>query len=264
MYVYDQATGLCLDGGHGRNIHTHQGNRYQMPVGPGMLGTALGANKRLDPNGKGLSREWLRECLLTWLFACHPARARPSLAGFAAVRDEQASVPVAASGDHRCPADGELVACGVPIILRLLGDGVVAGWRQGVVPDQYGFPPEPLALLQREPRAKPSMMRSAADFDTPNSGASCRSVRLVRQYAATSSTRSSSGRLHGLPSRSRGVRAGSDARLRWTASLGRRLHSPAPTSQYVLAESRGKYRPAPSTAHRRRPLVGGCAAALPR
>ncbi len=30
------------------------------------------------------------------------------------------------------------------------------------------------------------MMRSAADFDTPNSGASCRIVRFVRQYAATS------------------------------------------------------------------------------
>lgn len=40
-------------------------------------------------------------------------------------------------------------------------------------------------------------MRSAADFDTPNSGASCRRVRLVRQYAATSRTRSSSGRLQG-------------------------------------------------------------------
>ncbi len=45
------------------------------------------------------------------------------------------------------------------------------------------------------------MMRSAADFDTPNSGASWRRVRLVRQYAATSSTRSSSGRLHGRPLR---------------------------------------------------------------
>lgn len=31
------------------------------------------------------------------------------------------------------------------------------------------------------------MMRSAADFDTPNRGASWRSVRLVRQYAAPSS-----------------------------------------------------------------------------
>lgn len=45
------------------------------------------------------------------------------------------------------------------------------------------------------------MMRSAADLDTPKSGAGCRSVRFVRQYAATSSTRSSNGRLHGRPLR---------------------------------------------------------------
>lgn len=48
------------------------------------------------------------------------------------------------------------------------------------------------------------MMRSAADFDTPKRGASCRRVRFVRQYAATSSTRSSSGRLHGRPLRTGG------------------------------------------------------------
>lgn len=41
------------------------------------------------------------------------------------------------------------------------------------------------------------MMRSAADFDTPNGGASWRIVKLVRQYAAPSSARSSNGRLHG-------------------------------------------------------------------
>lgn len=46
----------------------------------------------------------------------------------------------------------------------------------------------------------PRMMRSAADVETPNSGASCRSVKLVRQYAVTS-TRSSNGRLHGRPLR---------------------------------------------------------------
>lgn len=45
------------------------------------------------------------------------------------------------------------------------------------------------------------MMLSAADFEMPNSGANCRSVRLVRQYAATSRTRSSSGRLQGRPLR---------------------------------------------------------------
>ncbi len=46
-----------------------------------------------------------------------------------------------------------------------------------------------------------SVIPSAADFDTPNSGASCRIVRFVRQYAATGSARSSSGRLHGRPLR---------------------------------------------------------------
>lgn len=45
------------------------------------------------------------------------------------------------------------------------------------------------------------MTRPAEDFDTPNSGASCRSVRLVRQYAATSSTRSASDSFHGRPRR---------------------------------------------------------------
>lgn len=38
------------------------------------------------------------------------------------------------------------------------------------------------------------MTRSAADSDTSNSGASLRRVRFVRQYVATSETRSSSGR----------------------------------------------------------------------
>jgi hypothetical protein len=45
------------------------------------------------------------------------------------------------------------------------------------------------------------MMRSAADFETPNSGASWRRVRLVRQNAATSRTRSSNGGLQGRPLR---------------------------------------------------------------
>jgi hypothetical protein len=45
------------------------------------------------------------------------------------------------------------------------------------------------------------MTRLAADLDTPNSSASWRMVGFVRQYAATSSTRPSSGRLHGRPFR---------------------------------------------------------------
>lgn len=40
-------------------------------------------------------------------------------------------------------------------------------------------------------------------FEMPNRGASCRSVRLVRQYAATRSTRSSSGSDQGCPGRVR-------------------------------------------------------------
>lgn len=44
-------------------------------------------------------------------------------------------------------------------------------------------------------------MRPAADFEMPNSGASWRIVKFVRQYVVTSSTRSSSGRLHGRPLR---------------------------------------------------------------
>lgn len=45
------------------------------------------------------------------------------------------------------------------------------------------------------------MLRSAADFEMPNSGASCRGVRFVRRYAATSRTRSSNGKLQGRPLR---------------------------------------------------------------
>lgn len=44
-----------------------------------------------------------------------------------------------------------------------------------------------------------SITRSAADFDTPHSKASCRIVKFVRQYVATSSTRSSSDSFHGRP-----------------------------------------------------------------
>lgn len=42
-------------------------------------------------------------------------------------------------------------------------------------------------------------MRSAADLDTPKSGASWLIVKFARQYTATSKARSSSGRLQGRP-----------------------------------------------------------------
>lgn len=155
-------------------------------------------------------------------------------AAFAAVRDDQPGAAVAAVRYHRGVADGvlrhgqfprlavvaiaghratggddepgvrvddDLVVGGVPVVLRLPGDGVVAG---GV---RVSSTSSPVSLRNRlrgrnasdGPRA--SMVRSAADFDTPNGGASRRRVRFVRQYAATSSTRSSSGVLQGRPLR---------------------------------------------------------------
>lgn len=99
----------------------------------------------------------------------------------AAVRDDQPGAPVAAVGDDggvanrgfrtgqlpclavvsvagQRSADGDdqagvgidddLVVGGVPITLRLLGDGVVAGGHQGAVNDQHGVLPEPPALLE--------------------------------------------------------------------------------------------------------------------
>lgn len=47
-----------------------------------------------------------------------------------------------------------------------------------------------------------AMMRSAADLEIPNSGASWRMGKFVRQYAVTSRTRTSSDRLQGRPPRS--------------------------------------------------------------
>ncbi len=43
------------------------------------------------------------------------------------------------------------------------------------------------------------MMQSTADFEMPNSGASWRIVKFVRQYAVTSSVWSSSDNPHGRP-----------------------------------------------------------------
>lgn len=138
-----------------------------------------------------------------------------ALAYLAAVRDDQAGTPVAAVCDDRGLADGvfragqlprlavvavagqrsadgddepgvgvddDLVVGGVPVVLGLLGDGVVAGGNESV--------PSTMSTVSLRNRlrcwsasAGPrwSMMRSAADLDTPNSGASWRRVRFVRQ-----------------------------------------------------------------------------------
>lgn len=131
-----------------------------------------------------------------------------------AVRDHKASAGIAAVGDGGGPPDGrfgtglgpglavvavardrdtdrddqagvgvddDTVVGGVPVVLGLLGDAVVPGGHESAVHDQHRVLGKPLPLLQREQGATWSTMRSAADLDTPNSGAICRNVRLVRQ-----------------------------------------------------------------------------------
>lgn len=70
-----------------------------------------------------------------------------------------------------------------------------------------------------------SMMRSAADVEIPNNGASCRSVKFVRQYAVTSRLRSSSDRPQGRP------RCGSVARSRRTVTTSLPKQCGAQTSE---------------------------------
>jgi hypothetical protein len=86
-------------------------------------------------------------------------------------RDDQAGVGV----------DDDPVVGGVPAVLRPLGDGVVPGCGQGAAHDEYGVLGEPLAGLEGEQGPKWLMTRPAVDFETPNSGASCRNAGLVRQ-----------------------------------------------------------------------------------
>lgn len=76
--------------------------------------------------------------------------------------------------------DDDLMVGGVAVVLRPLGDGVVAGGDQGAVHDEHGVLGEPLARLKRE--HWPEVVDDAApNLDTPNSGASCRIVRFVPQ-----------------------------------------------------------------------------------
>lgn len=156
------------------------------------------------------------------------------LTALAAVRDDKSGARVAAAGDREGVADcglgagllprlavvavpgqrpadhddqpgvgvvDDLVVGGVPIVLRPLGQA----WSQvGTrVPSTMSTASLANRLRGRRANIGPrwSMIRSAADFDAPNSGASCGIVRLVRQQAASSRARSASGRLHVRPLR---------------------------------------------------------------
>ncbi|GLP69031.1 hypothetical protein TUSST3_56540 [Streptomyces sp. TUS-ST3] len=78
-----------------------------------------------------------------------------ALTGLATVRDDQAGASVAAVSDHYGGYRGTgLVIRGVPIVLRLLGVGVVTGGNQGAVHEQHSVPAEPVARLECERRCK--------------------------------------------------------------------------------------------------------------
>jgi hypothetical protein len=163
------------------------------------------------------------------------------LASLAAVRDDQAGVPVAAIGDHRGVADGaprfgqfprlavvavvrnrptdrddepgvgiddDLVVGGVPVVFRLLRYRVITRGDQGAASTiSTVFLRNRWRYRNASEGPRWPMMRSAADFEIPNSRASCRRVRFVRQYAATSSCGTAlSGRTQPSGNRNRGWR----------------------------------------------------------
>ena len=108
-----------------------------------------------------------------------------------------------ADGDDQAGAgvDGDLQVRRVPVVLAPGGQAVIAG---GI------SVPSTIAICstgrfrtgaRASSGARVSMTRCAAECDTPNSGPIWRIVRFVRQYAATSSTRSARSRAHCRPGR---------------------------------------------------------------
>lgn len=95
--------------------------------------------------------------------------------------------------------DDDLVVGGVPVILGLLGDLVVAGRHQrAAAMRMVSCAKRRLGCSARSGPTWP-MIRSAADFEMPNSGASWRIVKWVRQYEVTRRTRFSSVRPRPAP-----------------------------------------------------------------
>ncbi|GAA2344945.1 hypothetical protein Scani_33320 [Streptomyces caniferus] len=74
---------------------------------------------------------------------------------------------------------------------------MVAGGHQGAVDDEDGVPVEPALLPECRQRTDVVNDAVRGRLEIPNSGASWRMVKFVRQYAVTSRTRNSSDRLQG-------------------------------------------------------------------
>lgn len=70
---------------------------------------------------------------------------------------------------------------GVSVVLPLLGHSVSTGGGQGDVHDQHGVLSEPLALLEGERRSEVTDDAVGGRLGDPNSAASCRTGRFVRQ-----------------------------------------------------------------------------------
>lgn len=111
--------------------------------------------------------------------------------------------PGSSPTDHHDQAgvgvDNHLVVRRVAIVLRLLGDLVVAGGYQRPVHDQHSVLGKAPTQGQRQPGAEVVDDASAVDLDTPKNAASWRRGKLVCQYASISSTLSSGDSFHGRP-----------------------------------------------------------------
>jgi hypothetical protein len=107
---------------------------------------------------------------------------------------------------------------------------MVPGRDQGAVHDEHGLGGEPLAGPERKFGGEVIDNPVGCRFRGPEQAAICRMVKLVRQYAATSSTRSSKASFQGRP-----LSGGSaPSRRSWRTSLANwRALSPLNSSTII-------------------------------
>lgn len=95
--------------------------------------------------------------------------------------------------------DDDLQVGRVPVVLAGRGDAAVAGGHQGGVDDVDGVLAGPARGRDGQQRCEMVQDTVGRGLRDSDSGTTCRNARFVRQYAATSNTRSSSGSRHGRP-----------------------------------------------------------------
>jgi hypothetical protein len=125
-----------------------------------------------------------------------------TVAAFASVWDDQAGAAVAVVRDERDPVTGALRAgSSHAVLLRLVGDGVIASGPQAFIHYQHGVLAEPLAGLQsqRGPEVADDAIRCHVR-STEEQGELSR-CQVRPPVCGDRRARSSSGRLHGRPLR---------------------------------------------------------------